>query len=132
MHTVSSKCKNTVAKTVSIRLYTYRLSRAKIRVVKNSGEYLRIGVWENRTQRWIAGGWNDDGIEGEGGFVDGVARLEDVDLKPDKEVGETWLVVDNMVNEELNTMAGERGKGGFEATILSDNMVKFWGEWIGN
>jgi len=119
-----------------MKLHTLRLSRAKIRVVKHSliGEYLRIGVWENGTKRWIAGGWDDDvQIRGEEGFVEGVARLEDVDLRPEREVGETWLVVDSMVNEEVEDNGdGKKIMKGFEATILSDNVVKFWGEWIGS
>ncbi|KAF3937243.1 Calpain-7 [Dactylella cylindrospora] len=133
LHSVHSKCRLT-AKTCSIRLVMARLSRGRIRVVKKtSGEYLRIGVWENGRKRWVAGGWNDDGVGGDEGFVEGVARLEDVDLRPDREVGETWLVVDSMVNEEsagAGKVSGGRGNGGFEVIVLSDNPVRFGSDWI--
>ncbi|KAF3910033.1 Calpain-7 [Arthrobotrys entomopaga] len=135
LHTAHSKCR-LPAKTCSIRLYMTRLSRGKIRVVKKTtGEYLRIGVWENGRKRWTAGGWSDDGVGGNEGFVEGVARLEDVDLQPDREVGETWLVVDSMVNEGSGGGGGSAAaagmfNGGFEVTILSDNVVKFWSDWV--
>ncbi|EPS38707.1 hypothetical protein H072_7533 [Dactylellina haptotyla CBS 200.50] len=133
LHTAQSRCQLS-AKTCSIRLYMLRLSRAKIRVVKrSSGEYLRIGVWENGRKRWIAGGWSEDAIGGDEGFVEGVARLEDVDLQPDREVGETWLVVDSMVNEGFNAAAAREGRianAGFDVTIMSDHVVKFWSEWV--
>ncbi|KAK6536905.1 cysteine protease [Arthrobotrys megalospora] len=132
LHTEVSSCL-VPAKTSSIRLYMERLSRGNIRVVKrSSGEYLRIGVWENGRRRWAAGGWDDDAVGGDDGFVEGVARLEDVDLRPDREVGETWLVVDSMVNEGFGGGGDASGRvaGAFEVTILSDNVVKFWSGWV--
>ncbi|KAF3087137.1 cysteine protease [Orbilia oligospora] len=131
LHTTSSTCQ-VPAKTSSIRLYMTRLSKGKIRVAKkSSGEYLRIGVWENGRKRWVAGGWDDDVAGGDDGFVEGVARLEDVDLRPDREVGETWLVVDSMVNEGFGGGGDASGRAGaFDVTILSDNVVKFWSDWV--
>ncbi|KAK6361255.1 cysteine protease, variant 2 [Orbilia blumenaviensis] len=131
LHTAISTC-TFPAKTSSIRLYMTRLSRGRIRVAKKtSGEYLRIGVWENGKRQWAAGGWDDDVAGGDDGFVEGVARLDDVDLRPDREVGETWLVVDSMVNESFRGGGDASGRAGaFEVTILSDNVVKFWSDWV--
>ncbi|KAK6355213.1 cysteine protease [Orbilia brochopaga] len=130
LHAAHSTCVLS-ARRCSIRLVMSRLSRGKVRVArKAAGEYLRIGVWENGRKRWAAGGWSEDAVGGEEGFVEGVARLEDVDLRPDREVGETWLVVDSMVSTDEGGSGGSGYGSGFEVTVLSDNVVKFGSGWV--